>query len=86
MSGAIIADETWIGGDPANRHQNAHTPVRVKNTAHNSKTYKQVVLSIIDARTGEVRSRIIPNGGGTTLRKSFGEHRSMLPGSVLFSE
>ncbi|MCA1675649.1 MAG: hypothetical protein LC799_26880 [Actinobacteria bacterium] len=23
MSGVIVADETWIGGDPANRHEQA---------------------------------------------------------------
>ncbi len=39
----------------------------------NIKTNKTTVLSLIDKRTGEVRSRIIPDVSGHTLRKVMAE-------------
>jgi transposase-like protein len=86
MSGVIVADETWIGGDPANRHKSrVNGPVRVKSTAHNKKTDKQAVVSLINAHTGEVRSRVVPNVSGPTLRKVMSEHLD-IAGSILFSD
>lgn len=86
MSGVIVADETWIGGDPKNRHQRKERPVKVTRTdAHNAKAEKQAVVSIINAHTGEVRSRIVPNVSGATLRKVMAEQVD-IPGSILWSD
>ncbi len=77
MSGVIVADETWIGGDPKNRHQHREAPVRVTHTGHNKKTDKQPVVSLINASTGEVRSRIVPDVTGLTLWKIMQRNVSM---------
>src|SRR4051812_15724287 len=61
MIGVIVADETWIGDDPGNRHQRTQNPINVTRTdAHNAKTDKQAVVSIINAHTGDVRSESSP--------------------------
>jgi len=85
MQGVIVADETWIGGDPGNRHQSRNAPVRVTHSGHNKKTDKQAVMSIINAHTGEVRSKIVPNVTGATLRKAMAEHVD-IAGSILWSD
>ena len=57
MTGAIVADETWIGGKPSNRHALASkTPVGVKGALGNLNTDKTPVLSLINTTTGEARS------------------------------
>ena len=77
MRGTIVADETWIGGDPRNRHaSHRNLPVAVK-PGESKKTAKTPVLSLINATTGEVRSRIIPDVSGPTLRKVMSEHVDM---------
>ena len=65
MRGTIVADETWIGGNPRNRHAN-----RPKSAAHTDKT---PVLALINAETGEARSRVIPNVQSHTLSKFIGQ-------------
>ncbi len=79
LSGTIVADETWIGGDPKNRHASKPAPVRFNPTEGrtNAKTDKTSVLSLIDKRTGEVRSRIVPDVTGPTLRKAIAEQVDM---------
>jgi len=42
-------------------------------------------MSIIDAHTGEVRSRIVPNVSGATLRKVMSEQVDMA-GSILWTD
>lgn len=67
MRGTIIADETWIGGEPKNRH----AWQRVGSVQ--GKTDKTPVLSLVNAATGEVRSRIVANVTGASLRKVIAE-------------
>jgi transposase-like protein len=70
MRGTIVADETWIGGKPSNRHASAtKTPVRIDRVVGNQNTDKTPVLSLINTTTGEVRSAVVPNVTGATLRK-----------------
>ena len=81
MRGTIVADETWIGGDPGNRHESRRlrdgdrtmVPARPGLDVGNMKTKKTVVFSLIDKTTGEVRSRGVPNGSGASLRKGMAE-------------
>ncbi len=81
MRGTIVADETFIGGDPKNRHESKRerdgertlVPVRPGRDVGNIKTNKTSVLSLIDKRTGEVRSRIVPDVSGASLRKAMAE-------------
>jgi len=72
MVGTVVADETYIGGDPKNRHANdPRKAVRGRGTE------KVPVLSLIDATTGEVRSRVVADVSGKTLRKVIGENVAM---------
>ena len=81
MRGTIVADETWIGGDPGNRHESRRrrdgdrkpVPIRPGIDMGNIRTDKTSVLSLIDKATGEVRSRIVPDVTGATLRKVMAE-------------
>ncbi|MCA1695254.1 MAG: transposase [Actinobacteria bacterium] len=81
MRGTIIADETWIGGDPANQHASVRAkrriPTPITPEHRNLKTDKTAVLSLINTTTGEARSRIVPNVTGITLRKVIAEQVDM---------
>ena len=62
LTGRVVADESWIGGDPANRH--GHKPGR----GGQGSTAKTPVMSLVSRETGEVRSRVVANVGGWALR------------------
>jgi transposase-like protein len=62
LSGTIVADETWIGGTPKNRHASKRQPF-----APGQITDKTPVLSLIDTVTGEVRSEIVRDVTADTL-------------------
>jgi transposase-like protein len=60
FTGTVIADETWFGGDPKNRH--------FKDRPHKSGlSDKTPIVSLVSEDTGEVRSRVVPNVRGDTL-------------------
>ncbi|MGC2190897.1 MAG: IS1595 family transposase [Candidatus Dormiibacterota bacterium] len=63
ITGRVVADETWIGGAPANRHGQRDRQPRP------GATDKTPVMSLVSRETGEVRSQVIPNTGRKTLRK-----------------
>ncbi len=67
LSGVVIADETWVGGDPKNRHASA----RIAEGASRWTTDKTTVLSVIDKASGEARSAVVPNVKAATLRKAM---------------
>jgi transposase-like protein len=69
--GTIVADETFIGGRPANRH--GHRPFRRGKAG----TDKTPVLSLVNRTTGEVRSKVVPDITGMTLRKAIAERVDM---------
>jgi transposase-like protein len=62
LSGVVVSDETWIGGDPKNRH--GHKPGGTKG-----QTSKTPVVALVDTRTGEVRSTVVPRVNGDNLRR-----------------
>lgn len=68
MRGVVVADETWIGGDP----DNLHADERQRRKKHHSD--KQPVLSLIEKGSGEVRSKVVTNVRGATLRKAMNEN------------
>jgi transposase-like protein len=83
LRGTIVADETWVGGNPKNRHGEApndrkrldariYEPITPGMKIR--KTDKTPVLAIINADTGEVRSRVVTDVSGHTLRKAIAEH------------
>lgn len=64
LKGTIVADETYMGGNPLNMHARKR-PERL--TTRGRGTNKTAVLSLVNKETGEVRSQIVPNVTGATL-------------------
>jgi transposase-like protein len=60
----IVADETFIGGKPGNMHASKR-PM----WGHTHAERKIPVVSLIDTKTGEVRSEVVANVNGKTLRR-----------------
>jgi len=67
LSGVVIADETWIGGKPQNRHKG--DPRR--RGQHGKGTDKTPVFSLVHKESGEVRSQVVPNVRRETLRAAI---------------
>lgn len=67
LKGAVVADETWIGGKPSNRHGHK------RGKRGQGVTDKTPVVSLIDKQTGEVRSVAVTDVTGANLRKVIGE-------------
>ena len=51
FSGVVVADETWVGGEPKNRHANRRVGSK------QGLTDKTPVVTLVHVETGEVRSR-----------------------------
>lgn len=89
MRGTIVADETFIGGDPGRMNKATRRRWEEKRdtpwTGRSGTTDKTAVLSIINADTGEVRSAVVPRVNGQNLRKVMAEHVDMA-GSVLWTD
>jgi transposase-like protein len=93
LVGTIVADETWIGGDP--QRMNRKTRARwegqckpepiVPGSRPHQGTAKTPVFSLIDAETGEVRSRVMTDVTGASLRKAMAEQVN-IAASVLHSD
>jgi transposase-like protein len=65
LAGTIVADETWVGGSPKNRHRST--------VGTKGKTDKTPVFSLIHKESGEVRSKVVPNVTGTVLPEALRE-------------
>lgn len=97
LVGTIVADETWIGGDP--NRMNRQTRARWEGANMNpqpvlpgtaeerpsQKTAKTPVFSLISETTGEVRSRVVTSVTGAKLRKVMAEQVNMAA-SVLHTD
>ncbi len=92
LSGTIVADETWIGGDPKNRHHSQDDrfvgekakPWKPSWQA-SSNTDKQPVFALVNVETGEVRSQVVNDVTARTLRKAIAEHVEMVK-SILYTD
>ena len=86
LRGHVTADETFIGGKARNKHKSVRRegdttePTRLTPGARagfSPKDNKTAVLSLVDRETGEVRSQVVPDVTGATLRKVIAEHVDM---------
>ncbi len=69
LMGRVIADETWYGGKPRNRH--GHDPrEHIQRTGED----KITIMALVSRETGEVRSRVVPNIKSHTLRQAIADH------------
>jgi transposase-like protein len=78
MRGVIVADETFIGGLAKNRHER-------DRPGHGGHSTNTPVLSLVNRATGEIRSRVIPDVTGATLRQAIEAHVELL-GSELHTD
>jgi transposase-like protein len=80
LSGIVIADETWIGGKPHNMHRKQRFA-----KDHYGKDNKTPVLSLVSRETGEVRSQVVRDVRGDTLRSAI-EREADLPATTLHTD
>lgn len=71
LSGTVVADETFMGEKPKNKHQSRRG--KYGASSRGDLAPKTAVLSLVNKDTGEVRSRVIPNVTGATLREALVE-------------
>jgi len=67
LSGRVVADETWIGGKPSNRHGHK------RGKGGQGVTDKQPVMALVCHETGEVHAESIPDVTGATLGRVLRE-------------
>ncbi|HEX2576072.1 MAG TPA: IS1595 family transposase [Aquihabitans sp.] len=86
----IIADETYIGGSLKTMNRKARqrldaVPVKPGSREGGPGWNKASVLSLLDTRTGEVRSQVMLDVTGKSLRKAIADQVQM-SGSVLWTD
>ncbi len=67
LSGTIVADETWVGGNPKNKHASK------RGVSRQGSTEKTPVLSLVNVETGEIRSQVMPSVTARSLRRVIAE-------------
>jgi hypothetical protein len=70
LSGTVVADETWVGGNPKNRHASD----RRERTRLSSTTDKTPVFALVHYETREVRSQVVADVTGATLGPALAKH------------
>lgn len=68
LRGTVVADETWIGGEPKNRHADKRNP-----NARPGLTDKQPVMTLVDYETRTVRSRAVADVTAPSLAAVLSE-------------
>lgn len=71
LTGRVVADETWIGGTPANRHASKR---RKEGDGGQGQTDKTPIVSLVSRETGEVRSQVVADVNRGNLRSVLIEH------------
>lgn len=86
LSGTIVADETFIGGKPRNRHQQGTGRKPVGGGSKSGPEYQKTpVLALIAKESGQARARVVTDVTGATLRKAIADQVDM-PASVLHTD
>lgn len=74
LSGTVAADESWFGGKTQNQSKAKRAP---RKGWDKPRTEKPVIFALVDTASGEVRSRVVPNVQGSTLREAIAEQVEM---------
>lgn len=85
LSGTVVADETWVGGKPKNRHQQGRQRPGTSKGHAGRQHDKTPVLALIDKDTTEARTRVITDVTGPTLRRALREDID-LPNTVMHTD
>jgi transposase-like protein len=85
LAGVIVADETWIGGKPKNKHQQGKPRPGSSRYASGTPKHMVPVLSLVNTTTGEVRSQVVADVGRDSLRRVINEQVNA-PESVLHTD
>jgi transposase-like protein len=99
LRGVIVADETYIGGLEGNKHKRkrnkgvtptteptAIVPGGREKMHRGPQPGKTLVLSLISTETGEVRSKVIPDVTGATLRKVMADQIDLANSTLMTDE
>jgi len=78
LTGAVIVDETYIGGKPRNMHAK-------QRAALGHMEHKTAVISLVHKESGEVRSEVVEPVTSKTLREAI-ERNVVLADTVLHSD
>ncbi len=89
MFGTIIADETWVGGKPANKHGRSKKS-EILSSSEGKRVYKKTdktpVLTVINPDTDVARSTVVVDTTGKTLRKVIADQVDMAASDLMTDE
>jgi transposase-like protein len=71
LTGRVVADGTWYGGKPSNRHGHDGKKNDGRSRWQHDKT---PIMSLVSRETGEVRSKVMPDVKPGNLRSVLHEH------------
>lgn len=80
LSGRVVADETWVGGKPRNRHGGTKA-----GRGGQGKTDKTPVFALVSRETGEIYSQVVADVRGENLRAVMAE-RLDIPATHLHTD
>jgi transposase-like protein len=81
LAGVIVADETFVGGNPAKMNNQRKPRRSLGPNSHD----KKPVFTIVDKRTGEIRSQVVEDVQTRTLRPIVDANVDKL-GSILYTD